>query len=117
VPRIARQEPARIRERVEVDGKKVAAVGASYGCSPANLYATLPSFGRLAAPADGPQLTFAVVVTTAAEMVPLLPEPVAATMPRQHPPGGRPITSSAPTSPLARDRDPLRAASRAAIPR
>ncbi|MBB5696489.1 hypothetical protein [Muricoccus pecuniae] len=41
MPRIAREEHARIRERIEVGGEKVAAVAASYGCTPANIYAIL----------------------------------------------------------------------------
>ncbi|WP_260987712.1 hypothetical protein [Roseomonas gilardii] len=40
MPRIAREEHHRIRERVEA-GEKVAAVAACYGGTPANIYAIL----------------------------------------------------------------------------
>ena len=36
MPRIAREEHHKIRERVEA-GEKVAVVAASYGCTPANI--------------------------------------------------------------------------------
>lgn len=44
--RIPREEHARIRERVELGQEKVAAVAASYGCTPANIYAILTKLRR-----------------------------------------------------------------------
>ena len=39
--RIPREEHATIRQRVDVEGQKVAEVAAAYGCTPANIYAIL----------------------------------------------------------------------------
>lgn len=44
--RIPREEHARIRERIERGQEKVAAVAASYGCTPANIYAILTKLRR-----------------------------------------------------------------------
>ncbi|WP_156963923.1 hypothetical protein [Muricoccus aerilatus] len=44
--RIPREEHARIRERVDLGQEKVAAVAASYGCTPANIYAILTKLRR-----------------------------------------------------------------------
>jgi hypothetical protein len=52
MPRIAREEHPRIRERIEVGREKVAAVAASYGCSSANIYAILTKLRRAAGPAE-----------------------------------------------------------------
>ena len=52
--RIARDEYPKIQHLVDVEGKKVAEVAASYGCTPANIYAILSKTRRLAGEA-GPQ--------------------------------------------------------------
>lgn len=44
--RIPREEHAKIRERVELGQEKVAAVAASYDCTPANIYAILAKLRR-----------------------------------------------------------------------
>ena len=44
--RIPREEHAKIRERVEIGQEKVAAVAASYDCTPANIYAILAKLRR-----------------------------------------------------------------------
>ncbi|MFC0387845.1 hypothetical protein [Muricoccus vinaceus] len=44
--RIPREEHAKIRERVEIGQQKVAAVAASYDCTPANIYAILAKLRR-----------------------------------------------------------------------
>jgi transposase-like protein len=44
--RIPREDHATIRQRVEVNGEKVAEVAASYGCTPANIYAILAKLRR-----------------------------------------------------------------------
>lgn len=75
MPRIAREEHARIRERVEVGGEKVAGVAASYGCTPANIYAILAKL-RQAGEAGS-----AEPVASAADPAPALPRPIAAAVP------------------------------------
>jgi hypothetical protein len=44
--RIPREHHATIRQRVDVGGEKVAEVAASYGCTPANIYAILAKLRR-----------------------------------------------------------------------
>ena len=56
MPRIAREEHHRIRERVEA-GAKLAAVAASYGCTPANIYAILARLRQAGPRPDGPSQT------------------------------------------------------------
>src|SRR3954454_10148183 len=46
MPRIPREEQATIRQRVDVEGQKVADVAAAYGCTPANVYAILAKLRR-----------------------------------------------------------------------
>jgi hypothetical protein len=46
--RIARDEYPKIQHLVDVEGKKVSEVAASYGCTPANIYAILSKTRRLA---------------------------------------------------------------------
>ncbi len=46
MPRISRDEHAKIYERVELDGEKVAVVAASYGCTSANIYAIISKHRR-----------------------------------------------------------------------
>ena len=53
MPRIAREDHATIRHRVDVEGHKVAEVAAAYGCTPANIYAILAKLRRQEAPAAG----------------------------------------------------------------
>ncbi|TDH60463.1 hypothetical protein E2C06_21690 [Dankookia rubra] len=50
--RIARDEYPTIQHLVDVEGKKVAEVAASYGCTPANIYAILGKVRRLTAEAS-----------------------------------------------------------------
>lgn len=107
MPRIAREEHARIRERIETGGESVAAVAATYGCSPANIYAILAKLRRAAggpeaieaAPAGaGQQLTFAAVGSVTANVAsPPLPEPAAEIAPPDEPPVA--LARSGPPSP------------------
>ena len=53
MPRISRDEHAKIYERVEVNGEKVAAVAASYRCTSANIYTIIAKHRR--SPALAPQ--------------------------------------------------------------
>lgn len=51
--RIPREEHATIRRRIDVEGQKVAEVAATYGCTPANIYAILAKQRRQGAPDAG----------------------------------------------------------------
>ena len=53
MPRIAREDHATIRHRVDVEGHKVAEVASAYGCTPANIYAILARLRRQEAPGAG----------------------------------------------------------------
>ena len=53
MPRIAREDHAAIRHRVDVEGHKVVEVAAAYDCTPANIYAILARQRRQEAPAAG----------------------------------------------------------------
>ena len=64
MPRIAREDHATIRHRVDVEGHKVAEVAAAYGCTPANIYAILARLRRQPAPGAG-QVVAAASVTAA----------------------------------------------------
>ena len=56
--RIPREEHAAIRQRVDTDGEKVADIAASYGCTPANIYAILAKVRRQGEPASrGPAVS------------------------------------------------------------
>lgn len=46
MPRIAREDHAAIRHRIDTEGQKVADVAAAYGCTPANIYAILARLRR-----------------------------------------------------------------------
>lgn len=61
MPRIAREDHAKIRQRVDVEGHKVAEVAAAYGCTPANIYAILAKLRRQEAPGAGPPVAAASV--------------------------------------------------------
>ncbi len=62
--RIARDAYPTIQHLVDVEGKKVAEVAASYGCTPANIYAILGKARRLAGEA-GPQADLKLPVAQA----------------------------------------------------
>ena len=64
MPRIAREDHATIRHRVDVEGHKVAEVAAAYGCTPANIYAILAKLRRQEAPGAG-QAVAAASITEA----------------------------------------------------
>lgn len=51
--RIAREEHAAIRRRVDMDGERVADIAAAYGCTPANIYTILAKLRRQDGPATG----------------------------------------------------------------
>lgn len=91
MPRIPREEYARIRDRVKLGGEKVAAVAASYGCTPASIYSILAKLRQSASPAEASppppadatqQMAFAAeAMTTAdADRVPPALAPVAETV-------------------------------------
>lgn len=64
MPRIAREDHATIRHRVDVEGHKVADVAAAYGCTPANIYAILAKLRRQEPPETG-QAVAATSITEA----------------------------------------------------
>ena len=128
MPRIPQAEYARIHERVKVGGEKVAAVAASYGCTPANIYSILAKLRQMTSPAGtvaptpagpDPQLNFAAEAMAAADAAPLPSVPVAEAVPKKEEPAvstlrapARPVISSqseAPASeasaPAPRSRD------------
>ncbi|MDN3563298.1 hypothetical protein ACFQY5_37725 [Paeniroseomonas aquatica] len=53
MPRIAREDHATIRHRIDIKGHKVAEVAAAYGCTPANIYAILARLRRQETPGAG----------------------------------------------------------------
>ena len=67
MPRIAREDYATIRHRIDVEGHKVAEVAAAYGCTPANIYAILAKLRRQEAPGAGQ--TVAVVSIAKAQAI------------------------------------------------
>ena len=113
MPRIAREEHHRIRERVEA-GEKVAAVAASYGCTPANIYAILARLRQAGPGTEAPGRALAdrtqpVVPPVEAGPVPELPlvppepqamEALRSTQPVGKPPAGTPAKKQAAPPPL-----------------
>ena len=73
--RIPRDEHATIRQRVDVEGQKVAEVAAAYGCTPANIYAILAKQRRQVDQDAGPSAPSTNIIR--GSPAPALPDPVA----------------------------------------
>ncbi|MBL6079636.1 transposase [Belnapia sp. T18] len=77
MPRIPREEHATIVRRVDVEGHKVAEVAATYGCTPANIYAILAKLRRQAAEEVTPAAPPPGPVTAEADAVPMMEQATA----------------------------------------
>ena len=108
MPRIAKEEHAKIRERVEIGGEKVAAVAAGYGCTPANIYAILAKLRQAGGePAVAGPLPAAPELPSATAVLPVQQLEFLTSSPPQHvgeaaPPPPDPVPAAAPPEPPAR---------------